>query len=47
MNLRFPVAIGLSVLVTFSLFWVMQALVTVSGELKDATRTASIEFVRL
>ncbi|MBW2361919.1 MAG: energy transducer TonB [Deltaproteobacteria bacterium] len=47
MNLRFPVSIGLSVLVTFGLFWVMQALITVSGELKDATRTASIEFVRL
>lgn len=47
MSLRFPVSIGLSVLVTFGLFWVMQALITVAGELKEGGRTASVEFVRL
>ena len=47
MNLRFPVSIGLSVLVTFGLFWVMQALITISGSLADAKRSPSVEFVRL
>lgn len=47
MNLRFPVSIGLAVLVTFSLFWIMQALITTSAELGEESRIASIEFVRL
>ena len=47
MSLRFPVSIGLAVLVTFGLFWVMQALVTVAGELKEGGRTATVDFVRL
>jgi len=44
---RFPVAIGLAILVTFFLFWAMQALVTVDGQLKEGGANAKIEFVRL
>ena len=44
---RFPVAIGLAMLITFFLFWAMQALITVTGELGDASQTSSIEFVRV
>ena len=47
MTLRFPVSIGLAVLVTFALFWVMQALVNVEGELGEEGRVASVDFVRL
>ena len=44
---RLPVAIALALLVTFGLFWTMQALVGVSGELKEGRPSPSIEFVRL
>lgn len=44
---RLPVATALALLVTFGLFWTMQALVGVTGELKEGTRSPSIEFVRL
>jgi protein TonB len=44
---RYPVAIGLAVIVTFFLFWAMQALVTVSGELTEGGAPPKIEFVRL
>jgi protein TonB len=47
MNLRFPVATGLGILVSFALFWVMQALVGVSGELKEGRPDPRVEFVRL
>jgi len=40
-------AIGGGALTAFALFWIMQALVTVTGELKDAGGNLSIEFVRL
>jgi protein TonB len=47
MAIRLPVAVGLACLVTFALFWAMQALVSVSGELKEGGRPPSVEFVRL
>jgi len=47
MSLRFPVAIVLSVVITFALFWAMQALVGVDFKLKEGTGKPSIEFVRL
>jgi protein TonB len=43
----FPVAIAFALVVTFFLFWAMQALVTVSGELREGGNPPSIEFVRL
>ncbi len=47
MNPRFPIAVGLAILVTFGLFWAMQALVGVSGELKEGRPPPSVDFVRL
>jgi protein TonB len=47
MALRFFLAIALAMLTTFALFWVMQALVGVSGELKEARPSPRVEFVRL
>ena len=47
MSLRFPIAVGLGLLTTFGLFWVMQALIGVSGELKEGRASPKIEFVRL
>ena len=47
MSLRLPVAAGLACIVTFGLFWAMQALIGASGELKEGTSMGSIEFVRL
>jgi len=44
---RLPVSTALALLVTFGLFWTMQALVGVSGELKEGSTSPSIEFVRL
>jgi protein TonB len=44
---RLPVATALALLVTFGLFWTMQALVGVTGELKEGFSSPSIEFVRL
>lgn len=47
MALRFFGAAALAVLVTFALFWTMQALVSVRGELKEASARLSVDFVRL
>jgi protein TonB len=47
MSLRFPIAVGLGLLTTFGLFWVMQALIGVSGELKEGRASPKVEFVRL
>jgi protein TonB len=47
MGRRLPLAVGLASLVTFALFWVMQALVGVSGELKEGRPPPTVEFVRL
>ena len=44
---RFPIAIGLSVAITFFLFWTMQALIGVTGELQEGASMPKIEFVRL
>ena len=45
--MRILLAVGLGLLTTFGLFWVMQALVGVSGELQEGRSRLSIEFVRL
>jgi protein TonB len=44
---RIVISISLGVLTAFGLFWVMQALVSVSGELKQAGARLSVDFVRL
>jgi len=44
---RLPIAVGLACVVTFGLFWAMQALIGMSGELKEGMSAPSIEFVRL
>ena len=44
---RIFVAVFLGALTAFGLFWVMQALIGVSGELKDAGKRLSVDFVRL
>ena len=44
---RFVLAVGLAMLTTFGLFWVMQALIGVSGELKEGGAPFSVDFVRL
>lgn len=43
----FPVAIALGILTAFALFWTMQALISVTGELKGAGKRLSVDFVRL
>jgi len=45
--LRFPAAVAIALLVTFGLFWTMQALIGVGGELKEGRASPRIEFVRL
>jgi protein TonB len=47
MTLRIATAIGLGLIATFGLFWVMQALVGVTGELKEGRSGLRVEFVRL
>jgi protein TonB len=47
MPLRFPAALVLAAGVTLALFWAMQALVGVSGELQEGTEPLSVDFVRL
>jgi len=47
MELRFPAAAVLAGLVTFGLFWVMQALIGVAGELREGKPPTKVEFVRL
>jgi protein TonB len=44
---RLPPSIAIAIVVTFGLFWSMQALVSVTGELKEGSSTGAIEFVRL
>jgi len=44
---RMLVAVALGVVTTFGLFWVMQALIGVSGELKEGGGRLSVDFVRL
>ena len=45
--LRLPLAVALAALTTFGLFWVMQALIGVAGELQEGRPPPSVEFVRL
>ena len=47
MSIRIPASFALAVLITFGLFWTMQALIGVTGELKEGRNAGSIEFVRL
>ena len=47
MNLRFPVAVAIAFVVTFGLFWVMQALIGIEGELDESARGRVVDFVRL
>jgi protein TonB len=44
---RFPIVIAIASVVTFGLFWAMQALVGVSGKLEEGRPPPSVEFVRL
>jgi protein TonB len=44
---RLSIAVGLACVVTFGLFWAMQALISMSGKLKEGRPAPSIEFVRL
>ena len=44
---RLPAAIALACLITFGLFWAMQALIGVTGELKEGGAPPTIDFVRL
>ena len=44
---RFATSTGLAIIVTFALFWAMQALITVGYELTEGGEPLSIEFVRL
>jgi len=46
MTRRIPATV-LAGLVTFGLFWVMQALIGVTGELREGKATAKVEFIRL
>ena len=46
-TLRNTVAAVLGIVTSFALFWVMQALINVVGELQEAGGRSSIEFVRL
>jgi protein TonB len=47
MYLRLPIAVGLGLLTTFGLFWVMQALIGAGGELREGRSSPKLEFVRL
>jgi protein TonB len=47
MSLRIPISVALACVVTFGLFWAMQALIGASGTLQEGTSGARIEFVRL
>jgi len=44
---RLPIAVGLACVVTFGLFWAMQALIGMSQKLNEGRPPPSIEFVRL
>lgn len=43
----FLVAIVLGILTAFALFWAMQALISVSGDLQEAGKRLTVDFVRL
>ena len=47
LNVRFAVATALGVVTAFALFWVMQALVGVEGELSESGGRLSVDYVRL
>jgi protein TonB len=47
MDRRFPVAAAAAGLVTLALFWVMQALIGVTGELREGKPPPKVDFVRL
>ncbi|MDP6979256.1 MAG: TonB family protein [Myxococcota bacterium] len=47
MAVRVPLAMMLAAVITFGLFWTMQALVSVGYDLKDAKPSPRVEFVRL
>ena len=44
---RTLVAVALGITTAFGLFWVMQALIGVSGELKEGGGRLSVDFIRL
>ncbi len=44
---RFIIPFGLAALVTFGLFWLMQSLIGVEGELDQSERTKVVDFVRV
>ncbi|MBB84852.1 MAG: protein TonB [Deltaproteobacteria bacterium] len=44
---RFIIPFGLAALVTFGLFWLMQSLIGVEGELDKSERTKVVDFVRV
>jgi protein TonB len=46
MTRRFPASV-IAALVTFTLFWVMQALIGVTGELREGRVSAKVDFIRL
>jgi len=46
-TIRFFFAFALGLVTTFALFWIMQALIGVRGELKEAGSRPSVDFVRL
>lgn len=45
--IRFIVPFGIAAVVTFGLFWLMQSLIGVEGELDKSERTKVIDFVRV
>jgi protein TonB len=47
MALRVSIAIAIGIVTTFGLFWVMQALVGMTGELEEGGASPRVEFVRL
>lgn len=44
---RFIIPFGLAAIVTFGLFWLMQSLIGVEGELDQSERTKVVDFVRV
>jgi periplasmic protein TonB len=44
---RVFISTGLGILTAFALLWVMQALVTVTGELRESSGRLSVDYVRL
>jgi protein TonB len=47
MAVRFLVTVAMGVVTAFLLFWLMQALVSVEGELKESSGRLSVDYVRL